>query len=570
MSMSANTRVRKRLGDMLVEMGRLTEDDLRMALDRQRKARKPLGEILVSSGLVTQKDLLEALSLQLGVPYADLRTGLVDPKIVDVLPKQTASRYGICPMFKVHDALTVAVSRPLSIFEIDDIEQITSMRLQLVLCGADLVQQAVEKYYGAQVELDVFLDSLEESQVEVVEEDTYEDDLSKLEEMGDASPIVNLVNYILLSAVKEEASDIHIEPGETNVHVRIRIDGRLQELMSPRMDLHPAIISRVKVMGKMDIAQRRKPQDGRIQVQAEGRQIDVRVSTLPTVLGEKVVMRILDKRNVTFKLDDLGIRKQLLGTMREIFTRPHGLVLVTGPTGSGKSTTLYSALSMVRSPELNLVTIEDPVEYQVEMINQVQVHEAAGLTFASTLRTVLRQDPDIVMVGEIRDGETANTAVQAALTGHLVLSTLHTNDAVGAVTRLVNMGVEPFLISSSLVGVVAQRLLRKLCHGCRKRVKMNPGLRKKLGLTAKARATVYRSVGCDECFHRGYRGRTGIFEVFKVDETFREMISASASEEAMRKYLVKSGMSTLYDEGILRAREGVTSVEEALRLAVAD
>ncbi len=453
-----------RLGELLMQAGKITAEQLDEALKRSKAANTILGETLVEMGYIKSQDLLTTVGHQIGLPAVELRPALVDPAVVGRIPKEKAQYYGVIPMFLVEDRLTIAISRPLSIFDFDDLERIVDCSIQLVLCQAELVRQAIEKHYTNEMNLDGLLTSIERSKVDIVAE---KEATEQIGEISEDSPIASLVNYTLSTAITEKASDIHIEPDGKIVRVRYRIDGVLREMLTQKIGLHPAIVSRVKVMAKMDIAERSAPQDGRIQVSINGREVDIRVSTLPTTCGEKVVMRILDSANLVFDLGQLGFRPVLMGKFTRILERPYGLMLVTGPTGSGKTTTLYSVLNMLRSSEKNVVTIEDPVEYQLGMINQVQVNEAIDLRFATVLRSVLRQDPNIVMVGEIRDAETAEVAVQASLTGHLVLSTLHTNDSVGAVARMLNLNIEPFLLGSSLVGVIAQRLARRICPHCK-------------------------------------------------------------------------------------------------------
>ncbi|HEY4329916.1 MAG TPA: ATPase, T2SS/T4P/T4SS family, partial [Phycisphaerae bacterium] len=427
-----------KLGELLVSSGKINQEQVDAALKRSRDSGTMLGETLVEMGLLKSVDLLKMVGSQLGLPSVELRLGLIDPETLHYIPKEKAHYYGVIPMFYVDGRLTVAISRPLSIFDFDDLERLSECPIQLVLCDVGAVKQSIEKYYGSDVNIDNLLSSIDKNKVEIVDEGERTEQIG---EISENSPIASLVNYVLTTAISHKASDIHIEPDGKIVRVRYRIDGVLREMMTQKISLHPAISSRIKVMAKLDIAERRRPQDGRIPVSINGREIDIRVSTLPTTGGEKVVMRILDSANLVFDLEHLGFRQQLIEKFRRILDRPHGLILVTGPTGSGKTTTLYSALQILKSPEKNIVTIEDPVEYQLGMINQVQVNHAIDLSFATVLRSVLRQDPNIIMLGEIRDRETARVAVEASLTGHLVLSTLHTNDSVGAVTRLVNIGV---------------------------------------------------------------------------------------------------------------------------------
>jgi type IV pilus assembly protein PilB len=450
-----------------------------------------------------------------------------------------------------------------AIFVIDDIENLTGCKVQAVQCRTDDIQQAIQEYYGGELDSDDFLESFQESDIQVVERQ-YQD-LEMVEELAEGARVINLVNMILLNAVKEGASDIHIEPDLRTTRVRYRIDGALQQVMTPRADVHPAIISRVKVMSKMDIAERRLPQDGRIHVTAEGRAVDVRVSTIPTVLGEKVVMRILDKGQLTLDINGIGFHEDILAEMKGMLKRPNGIILVTGPTGSGKTTTLYCGLSLISSMDKNIVTIEDPVEYQLELINQIQVNDEQGLTFARTLRSVIRQDPDIIMVGEIRDRETAAVSIQAALTGHLVLSTLHTNESAGAIVRLVEMEIEPYLLSSALVGVVAQRLVRMVCGNCRTDYFPPRELLQRIGWKGgNSRFVIGR--GCENCFDTGLRGRAGIYEILSLNDGVRALILRNAATQEFQSHCVKAGMRTLKDEAFRAVEECRTSLEEVMRV----
>jgi type IV pilus assembly protein PilB len=552
-----------RLGELLVSSGKLTQEQVDSALKRARDAGSMLGETLVDMGLVKSFELLKIVGNQLGLPAVDLRAGLVDPEAIHFIPKEKAHYYGVIPMFFVEQRLTIGISRPLSIFDFDDLERLSECPIQLVLCDAGTVKQFIEKYYGAGVNIDGLLSSIAKNKLEIVEESERTEQIG---EISENSPIASLVNYVLTTSISHKASDIHIEPDNKIVRVRYRIDGVLREMMTQKISLHPAITSRIKVMAKLDIAERRRPQDGRIPVSINGREIDIRVSTLPTTGGEKVVMRILDSANLVFDLEQLGFRQLLIDKFKRMLARPHGLLLVTGPTGSGKTTTLYSALQLLKSPEKNIITIEDPVEYQLGMVNQVQVNAAIDLTFAAVLRSVLRQDPNIIMLGEIRDKETARVAVEASLTGHLVLSTLHTNDSVGAITRLVNIGVEPFLVASSVIGVIAQRLARKICPACRQPFTPPPEVMGRLKLPAEG-SRYWKGQGCSQCFNSGHRGRLGMYEVFEISPEARQLMEANASAGQLRQLRSRLGETTLFEEGLLAAANGLTSLEEVLRVA---
>jgi type IV pilus assembly protein PilB len=561
-TMPVEVKRKFRLGELLVSTGRLTQEQVDSALKRSRDSGTMLGETLVDMGLVKNVELLKIVGNQLGLPSVELRPGLIDPEVLHYIPKDKAHYYGVIPMFHVDGRLTIGISKPLSIFDFDDLERLSDCPIQLVLCGPAAVKQAIEKYYGTAVNIDSLLSSIDKNKVEIVEESERTEQIG---EISENSPIASLVNYCLTTAISHKASDIHIEPDGKIVRVRYRIDGVLREMMTQKISLHPAISSRIKVMAKLDIAERRRPQDGRIPVSINGREIDIRVSTLPTTGGEKIVMRILDSANLVFDLENLGFRSQLIEKFRRILDRPHGLILVTGPTGSGKTTTLYSALQILKSPEKNIVTIEDPVEYQLGMINQVQVNPAIDLTFATVLRSVLRQDPNVIMLGEIRDRETARVAVEASLTGHLVLSTLHTNDSVGAITRLVNIGVEPFLVASSVIGVIAQRLSRKICPSCRQPYTPAPEVASRLRLPEGGK--YWKGAGCAQCFNSGHRGRLGMYELFEIGSDARRLMEKNASAGELRELRARTGETTLFDEGMLAAASGLTSLEEVLRIA---
>jgi type IV pilus assembly protein PilB len=469
-------------------------------------------------------------------------------------------------MFKVHDVLTVAMAEPQSLPTIDAIRRRSGCKVNPVLALGANIAEYRKKYAGENVNVDEFLATLTESDVEVVERENIDEGPSTdVDRMVEGSPIVNLVNLAVLTAVREGASDVHIEPDRNGTRLRCRVDGVLRELMHPPAGMHAAIVSRVKVIAKMDIAEKRLPQEGRIRIMAEGRGIDLRVSSMPTLLGEKLVLRILDKENLQLHLEDLGFRRDALAAFQRMLHQPHGLVLVTGPTGSGKTTTLYSALDLVRSAERNIVTVEDPVEYQLDLINQIQVHESVGMTFARALRSILRQDPDVIMVGEIRDEETARVSVQAALTGHLVLATLHTNDAPGAAVRLLDMGIEAYLLSSALNGAVGQRLVRTVCASCATRYYPSENVLRQAGLLDKTGRAFTRGAGCMQCHNSGYQGRLGVYEVMEVSEAIRSLIHRAAPSHELRLKLREQRFVTMREAGLQLALAGKTSIEEVLR-----
>ncbi|MCK5270512.1 MAG: Flp pilus assembly complex ATPase component TadA, partial [Sedimentisphaerales bacterium] len=555
-----------RIGQMLVQEGHLDEEQLTAVLARQKSSGKKLGELLVEQQIVPETAVLECLSERLGLPAVQLRVGLIDPHIVDTIDKETAEKNLIIPMFKVDDTLTLAMAEPQALLVVDDLERTTGLRIQPVIALEANIRAFIKKYYVQNVKLDSFVASLEDANVEVVEKEAVDEDgIIDLSEMAEGSPVVNLVNMSIQQAVKEGASDIHIEPDKHCVHIRYRIDGILHDLMTPPREWHAAIISRIKVIGRMDIAERRVPQEGRIHVMVEGREIDLRISSMPTILGEKIVMRVLDKSNLQLKLDLLGYEHGMVLALKRMLSKPYGLFLVTGPTGSGKTTTLYSALDLLRNKERNIITIEDPVEYQLELVNQIQVHEAVGLTFARALRSVLRQDPDIIMVGEIRDEEAAKVAVQAALTGHLVLSTLHTNDSPGAVTRMINMGIESYLLASCLVGVVAQRLIRTICPKCKTTYFPEESVLRDIGWDGPSHRAFHRGEGCALCHDSGFKGRRALCEVLEMNAQLRDLILTRPSAGEIKNYLMQGNWHDLKTEGIRCVEKGLTSIDEMMR-----
>ncbi|MBM4025362.1 MAG: type II secretion system protein GspE [Planctomycetes bacterium] len=554
-----------RLGAALVAEGAISPEQLEQLLAEQRTSGRMLGELLIERGMIDSPRMLRFLAQQLGVPFCQLRHGLVDFSLLSLVGEDEARRLAAIPMFKVHDTLTVAMAEPQSLPKIDRLHQLTGCRIRPVLAPRENILEYVKKFASGNTDVDSFLASLSESEVEVVEKESVDEGpATNLDRMVEGSPIINLVNVALLTAIKDKASDIHVEPDKQGTRVRYRIDGVLRDLMKPPPGLHAAIVSRIKVIGRMDIAEKRLPQEGRVRIVAEGREIDLRVSSMPTLLGEKIVLRILDKANLRIRLEDLGFRRQTLETFQRMLHQPYGLVLVTGPTGSGKTTTLYSALDLIRSPEKNIVTVEDPVEYQLDLINQIQVHEAIGMTFARALRSILRQDPDIIMVGEIRDEETARVAVQAALTGHLVLATLHTNDAPGAVARLLDMGIEPYLLASAMNGVIAQRLARKVCPHCAAKYIPAPSVLEDAGLLDRPGRPFRKGAGCKECHNSGCRGRAGVYAVMEVTSEVRRMIHRAAPTHEIRELLHHKGVLTLREEGVLLALDGQTCLEEVL------
>lgn len=557
---------RVRLGEQLLQAGLIKPGELESALQEQSVRNKLLGETLVELGFVEEDQILPFLANQLGVPYIHLREGTVDPAVVKLIPRSKADEFQAIAMFKVRETLTVAMHDPQQLDHIDEIERITGLRVRPALAMKASIEQILPRCYEDGFEVDAVTADMDRDAV-AVHDDAIQVELQNVESLADGSPIINLVNYMILQAVRQGASDIHIEPGMNNTAVRYRVDGMLREVLRPRREFHPAIVSRIKVMAKMDIAEHRLPQDGRVHVIVDRREIDLRCSTLPTVQGEKVVLRVLDRANVTFNMDELGLPDDQLTTMKDMLAKPHGLVLVTGPTGSGKTTTLYSAIELIKSVQRNIVTVEDPVEYQLPLINQVHANSATTLSFAKVLRAILRQDPDVIMIGEIRDGETADVAIQAALTGHLVLSTLHTNDSASAVTRLQDMGVAPFKIAAAFVGAIAQRLVRRVCPNCSTTFYPPAEVLESLHYQGDKNRQFVRGEGCHECFDTGYKGRIGIYEILNGCTDVREMINQQMNIEAIRQWHKQQGGSTLLQEGLRLAEEGVTSIEEVSRVA---
>ncbi len=555
------------LGQLLIARGVVTPDQIEKALTEQsdKGHRKLLGELLVEMGYCTENQIAAALAQAYGVPYAQVSPKICDAKTFEILPREFLEEHIVLPLFKVQDVLTVAVSEPTNVFLIDEIERISGCKAQIVCATAKDIKATLQTYLPA-ANVFVIDDIIDEEGLEdftLIENITQ--DISNLEEVAGQSPVVKLVNYLIYNAVRENASDIHIEPDDKKLRIRYRVDGKLYEKMRPPHQMHPALVSRIKIMAELDIAQRRLPQDGSIHVLAEGRPIDLRVSVMPGNFGEKVVIRIIDPQKVLFSLETLGFTYDNLRRFREVIQFPNGIVLVTGPTGSGKNTTLYAALCELSSDEVNICTVEDPVECNIPGVNQFQVSTAVGFKFSTALRSLLRQDPDIIMVGEIRDEATANIAVQAALTGHLVLSTLHTNDAPGAVTRLMDLNVAPYLVSASLIGVLAQRLVRKICTNCKTEYEPARSVKKLFEKFDGYVGPFYRGVGCKKCRNTGYAGRIAIHELFVPDEQINDMITERVSTKKLRAKAREKGMVPLQLDGIEKVKTGIVSIEEVLR-----
>ncbi|MEN6428852.1 MAG: ATPase, T2SS/T4P/T4SS family [Phycisphaerales bacterium] len=560
------------LGQLLLARGVVSQEQIEKALAEQREKghRKLLGEVLIELGFCTDNQIAAALAEAYGVPYAQVSPKVCDAKAVETLPREFLEAHIVLPLFKVHDVLTVAVSEPTNVFLIDEIERISGCRVQVVCSTSKDIKATLQTYLPA-ANVFVIDDIIDEEGLEefsLIENITQ--DISNLEEVAGQSPVVKLVNYLLYNAVRENASDIHIEPDDKKLRVRYRVDGKLYEKMRPPYQMHPAVVSRVKIMAELDIAQRRLPQDGGIHVLVEGRPIDLRVSVMPGNFGEKVVIRVIDPQKILYNLESLGFTYDNLLRFREVIQAPNGVVLVTGPTGSGKNTTLYAALSELNNEEVNICTVEDPVECNISGINQFQVNTGVGFAFSTALRSLLRQDPDIVMVGEIRDEATASIAVQAALTGHLVLSTLHTNDAPGAVTRLLDLGVAPYLLGASLRGVIAQRLVRRICSSCKTQYDPPASIRKVVEAQCGEVPKFYRGVGCKKCRNTGYSGRIAIHELFVPDDEIAEMINDRINTKKLRAKAMEKGMLPLVHDGIEKVKAGIVSIEEIMRTAAVD
>lgn len=552
---------RKRLGDMLIELNYITENDLQEALKIQKETGNKIGEVLIERGFITEDDLLQALEIQLGIQriYLDMIT--VDRKAVKMISESLAKKYNVFPVQFIEGKLLVLMNDPLNIIAEDDVRIASGYEVKVALCGKAEIAQAISKYYSE----DYMKKTAEEFRNQEKINEVLEEELS--EDIKNA-PAVKLVDSIIQNAVRSKASDIHIEPFENRVCVRYRIDGALQKQFDSPKEPLAGLITRIKIMGNMDIAEKRIPQDGRIFTRVDGENVDLRVSVLPTVNGEKIVIRILDKSAFNVDKSVLGIADDDLDKINKIINKPHGIVLVTGPTGSGKSTTLYSLLRDLNKEDKNIITVEDPVEFSMDGINQVNVNAKAGLTFASGLRSILRQDPDIVMLGEIRDTETAEIAVRAAITGHLVLSTIHTNDAPSSIVRLKDMGVAPYLVSSALVGIIAQRLIRKLCIHCKEEYIASDYEKEILGVPKYQDLTLYRKVGCNRCSNTGYKGRVGIYEVMEINREIRDLINADKPLEEITNAALRNNMKTLNKSAMNVVLNGNSTVEELLRVTL--
>lgn len=557
-------RKKIRLGDLLVNNGTIDKDQLEKALNAQKGTGRKLGEVLVDEGILTEQDIAEALSNQMNIPTVDLKDVKVSEDVLKLIPVNVLKKNIVFPYAYAPDnanALLVAMADPMDMNAVDDISIITNLQVNPAVATTRAIMLAIDKYYG-QEDVNAALEDYSREKGLI---DTQQSELDN--EDVNSSPIVLLVKEMIDKAVRQRASDIHIEPMERQVRIRYRIDGALYEKASYSINLLPAIAARIKIVGGMDIAEKRKPQDGRITQVVDRMEYDIRVSVLPTVYGEKIVMRLTSKNALTREKSQLGLKPAELKQFDHILQNPHGILLVTGPTGSGKSTTLYTALSELNREDVNIITVEDPVEANIDGINQVQVNTKADLTFASALRSILRQDPDIIMIGEIRDQETATIAVQAAITGHLVVSTLHTNSAAGTITRLEDMGIEPYLISDSMVGVIAQRLVRRLCPNCKKAALANPEQKKMLSRSESENVVIYEPGGCPQCDGTGYRGRVGVYEILEMTPKQKYLISHRGTSEEIKEQALKDGMHTLHMSAAEYVLEGVTSYQEMMRVS---
>lgn len=550
---------KRKLGDLLIDLGLISENNLNAVLEKQKITKKKLGEILIEEKYLTEREFFEVLEFQLGVPYVDLDRFSIESDAPKLITVNLAKRHTVIPVSIVDETLTLAMNDPLDLLAIDDVKLATKLEVKPVIAGKHAILDAIDFFYekeDAEKAIEEFRKEFDEGELEGMDEEMLND--------INNAPVVRLINSIISQAVKLRASDIHIEPFEKKLKVRCRVDGDLIEVMRPSKAAHAAIVTRIKIMGKMDISERRKPQDGRMEKAIDGRVVDMRISVLPTVFGEKVVIRILDRTSFMMTKEELGFTENNLTLFNQVMRNPNGIILITGPTGSGKSTTLYTVLAEMNQPDKNIVTVEDPVEYSLDGINQVQVNPKADLTFATGLRSILRQDPDIIMVGEIRDPETVNIAIRAAITGHLVLSTIHTNDTASTITRLVNMGIDPYLISSSVVGIVAQRLVKRICTHCKFSYEIDDKNALLVGIPEKTQ--VYRGEGCTKCNGTGTSGRTAVHEVMVVDREIRNMINEGHSIDEIKDKAISSGMHTLKDACRELLLKGIITMDEMLKI----
>lgn len=568
------------IGEVFLRLGLITRGQLNQAIEKQKllKRQESLGDVLVSMGIITEKDRIRGLAEQWGVPFVDVSEVEIDLSLIKLVPENVARKLKALPIGKKNGKLTLVMRNPLDIFAIDEVRMMTGIDVEPAIASEEDIINAIGRLYRKQINVSEQVDSVikefDTGDINFGSESSGDDEdisIEQLRELSEEAPVIKLANLIISRGISDGGSDIHIEPAKDCVRVRLRVDGILQEIMRIPKKVQASLISRFKIMSEMDIATKRSPQDGRIGAVIDGRQFDFRVSTLPSVFGEKIVLRILDKGSVSVGLHKLGMLPETLERFEGLISRTYGIILVTGPTGSGKSTTLYSVLSKLNSGEKNILTIEDPVEYELEGLTQVQVNPRAGLTFASGLRTMLRQDPDIAMIGEIRDAETATIATEAALTGHLVLSTLHTNDAPGAMTRMVDMGIEPFLIASSVIGVLAQRLVRVVCPKCKEQYTPPRDAVGRIGIEIDrdTDVTFYRGRGCPHCRGTGYKGRLGVYELMLMNDRLRDLVLQKSSAHILREAAIDAGMKTLKDDAVAKILLGQTTLEECLRVVYA-
>ncbi len=558
-------RMRKRLGELLLDAKKLTEKDLLRALTEQKKYGDKLGKVIVKLGMLSEKEIIDTVSKQLNIPIIDLKALEIPEDVVLLITADIAKNSMLIPVMRRYNVLKLAMVDPLDIDAMDNVARMVKMEIEPLIVTEDELKQALEKYYGLKTIVEETLDRIREQELtlERDEEDNEEDERISVDVIEE-EPVVRFVNSLLAQALADNVSDIHVEPSKNVMRVRMRVDGRLREVPSPDKKMFLPIVSRIKILAGIDIARTRTPQDGRFNIRESNREVGVRVSTFPTIHGEKVVLRLLDKSTALYGIDNLGFLRDDKEKIKSVLKRPYGFILSTGPTGSGKSTTLYAILNFINSSEKNIITIEDPVEYTLDGLAQAQVNPRAGMTFETGLRSILRQDPDIIMVGEIRDRETANIAVHSALTGHLVLSTLHTNDAASTVTRLVEMGIEPFLVTSSVSCVIGQRLLRKICPECKESYYPTPSIHKTFQI--REDVLLYRGKGCPACKYKGYRGRTGVYEVLVMDDELRELIISKAPSEVLKKRAHEKGMRLMRDDAVMKVLFGTTTLEEALNV----
>ena len=570
------------LGELLLKEKLLNSEQLKSAEEYKKQNDVAMGSAIISLGLVSEEEMAQALSRQLGYPYINLDQFEVYPDVINLIPIEIAQKYLIMPIHRIRSFLTLAMVDPTDLDVIEDIRFRTGLSIQPVIASESGIMNSIEKYYGSSDSLRVkqIVDEIEQAEdtsVNIIEEEEEDYDIEELTKSTEEAPIITLVNSVFIDSIKKGASDIHFEPYEKAFRVRYRLDGTLYEMMNLAMKFKNPVISRIKILSNMDIAEKRLPQDGRIKVRVKlengnKKDVDMRVSSVPTLFGEKIVVRILDRGMLRLDLTELGFEKQSLESFKKAISSPWGIILVTGPTGSGKTNTLYSAISNLNSVDTNIMTAEDPVEFYLEGINQVNIREKIGLQFSTILRNFLRQDPDIMLVGEMRDFDTVDIAIKAALTGHLVFSTIHTNDAASTITRLVNMNVEPFLIADSVRLIVAQRLVRKLCKSCRQEHKLTPYALEDIGFSPEEakKIKVYKPKGCSSCHNTGYKGRTALFEVLEVSEEIKELILSKAQSKEIKKKAIEQGMLTLRQSGLYKIKKGITSIEEVLRVTVND